>query len=55
MNATVECFRHMPELRAALGRVRGGTSAGNFVVAFREMLNAVDRYMNIHNSRDSPF
>jgi hypothetical protein len=43
MNATVECFRHMPELRSELSRVRGGSPQGNFVVAFREMLNAVDR------------
>lgn len=44
MNATIECLRHMPELREAFNRIYPTGPAQNFTVALRETFNAVDRY-----------
>jgi ubiquitin carboxyl-terminal hydrolase 14 len=43
MNSTVECLRHMPELREAFDRVTPTGPAQNFTVALRETFNALDR------------
>lgn len=47
MNATVECFRHMVDLRDEMkklnGSLGGDTQAVSFSMSFRDMLNAVDR------------
>jgi ubiquitin carboxyl-terminal hydrolase 14 len=43
MNSTIECFRHMPEMREAFDRVSPNGPAQNFTVALRETFNALDR------------
>lgn len=47
MNATVECFRHMTDLRDDLKKLHGGlggdSQAVSFAMSFRDMLNSVDR------------
>lgn len=43
MNSTVECFRHMPELREALSQLYPLGPPENFSIALRETFNALDR------------
>jgi hypothetical protein len=52
MNATVQCFRHMPDLREDLNKistasavVSADSDAVTFSTSFRDMLNALDRYL----------
>lgn len=44
MNSTIECLRHMPELREAFERVHPTGPPQNFTVALRETFKAVDRW-----------
>jgi ubiquitin carboxyl-terminal hydrolase 14 len=43
MNSTIECFRHMPEVREAFERVSPTGPAQNFTAALRETFNILDR------------
>jgi ubiquitin carboxyl-terminal hydrolase 14 len=43
MNATLQCFRKMPELRTALNGLNGSDPSTQFTVALRETLNVLDR------------